>query len=153
MPRGRPSTYTEEMGEKICEALASGQTLNDVCAQEGMPCRLAVFAWVEKYPAFADRYRQARKAQSELLAEGAYRLALDGSDNPASDKIRLDATRWLLPLLNPKYAPKPVETVNTHKGDPTAPLFAVFAPGMRATTQALPPSEGERPGLDDEDIE
>jgi hypothetical protein len=46
--RGRPSTYSFERAEFICERLAYGESLRQICSDESMPSRRTVFQWLAK---------------------------------------------------------------------------------------------------------
>lgn len=37
--RGRPTKYTPELAERICERLSGGEPLTRICAEAGMPDR------------------------------------------------------------------------------------------------------------------
>ena len=65
--RGRPSTYSVEVMEVICERLAYGESLRQICCDETMPGRRTVFQWLEKHPGFADFYTAAREAQIDYI--------------------------------------------------------------------------------------
>ena len=44
--RGRPSAYTSEIAETICERLMDGESLRAICASAGMPDKATVFRWI-----------------------------------------------------------------------------------------------------------
>lgn len=44
-PRGRPTTYTDEIALDICSRIAAGETLIEVCAQPGYPGETTVRGW------------------------------------------------------------------------------------------------------------
>lgn len=75
----RPSTYTAEMGNKICERIAEGQSLQRICRDEDMPDRQRVLAWLRANNAFRAHYASARDEQTDSFLdlansklEGAY---------------------------------------------------------------------------------
>jgi transposase-like protein len=58
----RPSPYTPELADRILGELRAGRSVQDICGDDGMPCRDTVFAWVrENREGFGGRYRQARE--------------------------------------------------------------------------------------------
>ena len=66
-PAGRPSKYTEKLGDLICLLMAEGKSLNSICKLEDMPHKSTVLLWVvkgdrgeEEYAAFSDQFRRAR---------------------------------------------------------------------------------------------
>ena len=71
---GRPSGYTEEIGDQICERLLH-ESLKEICRDEHMPCFTMVFRWIETNLVFRDQYRRARNAQLEVMADEMITLA------------------------------------------------------------------------------
>lgn len=51
---GRPSTYTKETAEKICELLSDGIPLREICRMEGMPAWRTVYDWMYKDDALGE---------------------------------------------------------------------------------------------------
>lgn len=45
--RGRPSKFTPEIADEICERLANGEPLAKICRDEHMPTRVAVHDWAK----------------------------------------------------------------------------------------------------------
>lgn len=71
MTLGRPITYTDEIGERICTAVAiTPRGLDYICQQNpDFPIPNTIYEWRFKIPAFGERYRAAKTAQAELMAE------------------------------------------------------------------------------------
>ena len=44
-PRGRPSQYTEDLAQEICDRIAGGETLIAICSEPGMPKEVTVRGW------------------------------------------------------------------------------------------------------------
>jgi disulfide oxidoreductase YuzD len=120
--RGRPSGYSEEIADAICELIATSDSgLERICAAEGMPSARAVYRWLEEHEAFRQKYARARELQGEYLAlqviaiaddgsaDMAVRYREDGSEYQAVDqehisrsRLRVDARKWLASKLAPK---------------------------------------------------
>jgi hypothetical protein len=115
---GRPTIYTPELGDVICERLASGESLIGICEDEGMPCESAVRAWAlnPEHDIYA-KYTRARELQAERMADeiieiadertGDKRTLRDGSeviDNEAiqRSRLRVDTRKWYLSKVLPK---------------------------------------------------
>lgn len=134
-PRGNQTIYTREIADRICQQLAEGMTLNQICRQPGMPARPTVLLWArEDRDGFADRYAQARDFLIDHWADEAIDIADDGSndfmerlqangdtkivfsrDHVERSKLRVDTRKWMLTKLAPqKYGDK-IE--QTHKAD------------------------------------
>ena len=120
-PTGRPSSYTFEVSEQICEQMAGGKGLRAICAQEGMPHRGTVLKWLNDRPDFASRYAQAREALMDWYAEEILKIAFDDSGDLIIDgdrvmsghhvvaraRLKIDTVRWIMAKLHPgKYGDK-----------------------------------------------
>lgn len=119
-PNGRPSKYTNEIADKICDKIATTSNgLHVICKDESMPCVATVFNWLnDKSKAyFLDKYARARELQAELLADEIIEIADDTSnDTLTSDegkeyansewinrsRLRVDARKWKASKLAPK---------------------------------------------------
>jgi len=114
---GRPSTYTPELADLICEQIADGNSLRSICADEDMPSKTTVFRWLAADTAFRDHYARAREAQADSLAddildiadESAHDTYIDENGNErtntevvARSRLRVDARKWIAAKLKPK---------------------------------------------------
>ena len=117
MPGGRPSEYTPEMGDKICEGLASGRSLNSMCKGDDFPALCTVYKWMRQNPDFAANYTRAREDQADTLADEIVEIADDKSGDTEIDengrrrldqefvarsRLRVDARKWVASKLKPK---------------------------------------------------
>ena len=137
--RGRPSIYTPEIAELICERLAEGWTLREVCKPDDMPVESTVRNWaLTDHEGFFAHYAKAREIGYHAMADET----LDIADNAANDwmerngeddagwqangehiqrsRLRIDTRKWLLSKALPKvYGDK-----LTHSNDPENPMPA-----------------------------
>jgi hypothetical protein len=143
---GRPSLYTPELETRICEEIAEGKSLREICRADDMPSRDTVYAWKVANQAFSDRYARAvedraEKLEKEILAiadddEGDYGFKEDKDgdgeggkpfilpDNIQRAKLRVDARKWIASKLFPKKYGDKVQAEHTGaEGGPIA--FAV----------------------------
>jgi len=97
----RPSKYSDELAEKICIALASGQTLLQICAPQDMPSTVTVYSWLAKKEDFLNKYTRAREDQAEYYADEILEIA-DTCIDPAVAKVRIDARKWHAEKTKPK---------------------------------------------------
>ena len=122
--------YTPELAEEICERIAKGETLSEVCRSEGMPPRTSVLEWAATdRDGFADKYAYARDRQIEHWADELLSISDDGSNdwmernernNPGwqlngehvqRSRLRSDNRKWLLSKLRPdKYGERIAHT-------------------------------------------
>jgi hypothetical protein len=128
---GRPSLYTTEIADEICERLAEGESLNAICRDDHMPTRQAVHEWIaDNRAGFGDKYARAKEVQLERFAEEIIDIAdaVAGETESAAvqaAKLRVDSRKWVAARLMPK---KYGDTVrHAHGGDDTAPPIQVDA--------------------------
>lgn len=81
MPVGRPTDYSQQMADLICERLANGESLRTICGDEGMPDKSTVFRWLAAHEDFATIYARAREVQAEVLADELIEIADDGRND------------------------------------------------------------------------
>jgi hypothetical protein len=77
--RGRPSGYSAEIADTICNRLAGGESLRAICADAGMPDRATVSRWLARYEEFRGLYGFARECQAECLVDEILKVARDSS--------------------------------------------------------------------------
>lgn len=100
---GRPTNYTPEMVDRICNELMAGKSLIKICEAEDMPHRVTVINWLGMYQDFATRYSKARESQADYMDD----LILDtaNASDPESapaDRVKIDAYKWRAARLQPK---------------------------------------------------
>lgn len=98
---GRPSSYTQEIGDKICEGIAQGNSLVRVCNALDIDYS-TVYDWIKKHPDFADNYTHAREAQADYLADGVLDIADDSNLQADDRRVKIDARKWYAGKLKPK---------------------------------------------------
>lgn len=120
---GRPSTFTQEIADSICEQIADGKSLRSICAAEEMPAKSSVFKWLSQHKDFADQYTRARESQADALfddladvAEEA--LKAETAVEVSARKLIVDTHKWRLSKIAPKKYGEKLELA----GDPKAPL-------------------------------
>lgn len=72
---GRPTSFTQEIGEKICQGVASGASLRQVLLEPDMPCRSVVYGWADQFPEFKDALARAREDCADWHADQAIAVA------------------------------------------------------------------------------
>jgi hypothetical protein len=97
---GRPTLYTPDLGHRICEAVAHGEALQDVCNEPGMPARRTVYYWLRTNDEFAAAYDLAREMRADLLADEVVKIS--DTEDPARARVQIDARRWAASKLNPR---------------------------------------------------
>lgn len=133
---GRPSSYTPEVGDQICQWMAEGESLRSVCRRESMPSMSTVMRWAASNETFREQYARARDVLLEHWAEDIVEISDDGSrdyvaagaedggvrvdhDHIARSKLRVDSRKWLLSKLAPKkYGDRTAVDVGNQDGKP-----------------------------------
>lgn len=119
---GRPSKYSEELADLICERIANGESLKAICDADDMPSTVSVFKWLNANDDFLNKYARAREAQADALFDDILSIADDGRNDwmelkDAEDEnrgwrengeairrsqLRIDARKWMAGKLKPK---------------------------------------------------
>ena len=118
MSGGRPSTYTEEMGNLICDKLTEGVSLRKLCAQPEFPTASTVYVWLDRFPEFAERYARAREAATEDMLEDILEIADHPELDPQEKRVRIDTRKWAMGKLKPKkYGDKQTHEIGNKDGE------------------------------------
>ena len=104
---GRPSSYTPEIAQLICERLADGQSLVQICEDPVIPTRRTVLRWLSdpSHSDFVTECARARELQADVMdhrimttAEGV----LAGEIDAFAGKVAISAFQWRASKLQPK---------------------------------------------------
>lgn len=109
---GRPTLYSKEICDEICDRLAHGETLRSILADDHLPVRSAVYRWLDENEDFKDQYTQARVKQADYYAEMIVDEAFSSND-AAIGRLRMDALKWASSKLAPKKYGDKVEVEQT----------------------------------------
>ena len=121
-PVGRPSSYTDDIAERICERLAQGEPLARICDDDDMPAFRTVFRWEAEKPDFRQLSARAREIGTHHLADDCISIA-DGDGDPADKRIRIDTRLRLIGKWNAKnYGDK---ATHEHTGANGGPIQTV----------------------------
>jgi Bacteriophage Sf6, terminase small subunit-like len=126
---GAPTLYTEELAARICERLASGESLSQICRDPAMPCIATIFVWFSKHPSFVENYTRARTLQAEVYFDQMVAIAdtpekavkrvtrpgpkggdqVETTETDATEhrRLRIETRKWVLGRMLPqKYGDK-----------------------------------------------
>jgi hypothetical protein len=124
----RRFNYTEELAQTICDLLAEGKSLVQICELDGMPHRATVLRWMGSDPAFASRIARVREGgQADFLFDEMAQIeagVLAGKIPADVARAALSSKQWRAAKLAPKkYGDKTsVESTTTVKVEHTRKL-------------------------------
>lgn len=136
----RPSEFTQDTADAICERLADGESLRLICSADDMPSKTTVFRWLAANEPFRDQYARAREAQADSIFDEILHIAdtpiegervkidEDGKTETTREdmlghrRLQIDARKWMAGKLQPKKYGDKLEL----SGDPNAPLIPVL---------------------------
>lgn len=128
------TSYSEELFDKICDRIACGESVNEICKDDDMPHRDSFYRWMrnDETKKLYDKYARAKSDQMDYYAEEMIEIAddvsrdlvLDGDGKPVIDgfaaqraKIMIDTRKWLMGKLKPKkYGDKQEVDVTSSDG-------------------------------------
>lgn len=122
MAGGRPTIFTQDLADDICERIIEGESLRSICKADNMPNCSTVFRWMVSNEQFCKQYEKAKVEQAEMLADEIIAIADeectmikhgDGDDEKevevvfdstaiARNRLRVDARKWIASKLKPK---------------------------------------------------
>lgn len=93
---GKPSKFTDAIFQAICERIADGEPLRQICRDEGMPNYRTFYDWIDRDDALlksedenvrntslnlSARFARAREDGHDAIAEETLQIADDGSND------------------------------------------------------------------------
>lgn len=135
MTAGRPTDYSAELADEICERMSGGESLRTICNADEMPNRATVFRWLAKHEEFATIYARACEVRAEVLADEILDIADDGSNDWIERKnadgenigyrengeairrsqLRVASRQWVAEKMLPKKYGAKVQAMHTGK--------------------------------------
>ena len=140
---GRPSGYSVDVADTICQEIMTGKSLRTICAQEDMPGASTVYSWLREHPEFQEAYARAREIQADVLADEIVEIA-DTEPDAQVARNRIDARKWLASKLRPKKYGDHLKLDHTVESNPGIQVTLSFGP---APDQAAIDVAPEKPAL------
>ena len=122
-PIGRPTLYSQQAADLICELLSTGLSLNAICKRDDTPGFSTVTRWMEEKPEFRANYLRAREKQADAIFDECLDIADEAANDLIIDdngqvtlnnvavqraKLRIDTRMRIAGKLNARYADKPI---------------------------------------------
>ena len=104
--------YSEGTVNRICEAIADGKSLSEVCKRKDIPHICTVLTWLANpdKAEFKKKYDVAVASRTKLMFDDLIEIADKGED-VNRDRLRVDTRKWYLAKCLPKvYGDKGQET-------------------------------------------
>jgi hypothetical protein len=102
--RGRPSLYTDELGDKVCEGIAQGNSLTKLCKADDMPAERTVYKWRREIDVFMQNYTRAREDAADFFVEEIMEIAdAAEAEDVQVAKLRVDTRKWTAARFNRAY--------------------------------------------------
>ena len=133
---GRPSTFTEELGERIVDAFWSGEcrSLSALLAKDWAPPRRTVYKWIKAYPEFGEALWEARVAVSELLLADNDKIVQDmlsGAVEPSAANVAITWNKWKASMADPQnYGNKTQVNTNSTSSVTTEYIHRISLEGL-----------------------
>lgn len=122
MPAGRPSKFTPAVADEICQRLASGESLLEICRDAHMPHRTTVIGWMAKDADLSARITRARDDGQDVEMERCIQMADAATpEDWQAVRLRIWARQWRASKIAPKRYGERLELA----GDKDAPLTIV----------------------------
>lgn len=99
---GRPTDYSPELAGRICNLLAEGKSLREICDADDMPSRETVRRWRNSNEEFRGQYALAREEQADTGFDELVEL----SDSATPDtvnvvRLQIETRKWAYAKLKP----------------------------------------------------
>lgn len=133
----RPSTYTEDLADRICERIADGESLRTICAGDDMPDRRTVLRWLAdaQHAGFATKHARARELQGDLMDERILEVAETVTNETASAaRVKIEAYKWRASKLAPKRYGDRIDVVSSDQSAHPAGLSFFYGHGDASRT-------------------
>jgi hypothetical protein len=103
MSAGRPSMYSDELAERICDSMVEGADLVTVCKAEDMPARSTVYRWMDERPEFKTRIARAREGLADFYDHKIGMIAeACKAETANADRVKISALQWRASKVAPR---------------------------------------------------
>ena len=67
MAGGRPTNYTEQLGDIIADLIKMGKTIDEICSLDSMPCSTTFYEWKTKHKGFAEKCQESDVISADAM--------------------------------------------------------------------------------------
>ncbi|KAE8757324.1 hypothetical protein FSO04_24190 [Paraburkholderia madseniana] len=112
------STFTQALFDKICDLIADGKSVHEICEAKGMPNRRTFHDWCRRTPELQAKYDAAYLMGEQSILDDIQYIA-DTEPDPAKARVRVDSRKWTLKVRNRKvYGDHVTEELTGPNGGP-----------------------------------
>jgi len=121
-------TFTQELFDKICDLIADGKSVREICELKGMPHRMTFNKWRKRTPELQAQYDQAYRDYEDSTLQDIVHIA-DSEVDPQRARVMIDARKWELKIRNRKrFGDHITEEVTGPNGGPLQVVRLRMAP-------------------------
>lgn len=111
---GRPSSYSDEIADKICDQIADGIGLAIVCQQDGFPDHKTVRGWIlANLNGFFSKYARAKDFGMDYQAETMMQV-IENEVDVQRARLKVDTMKWYISKIAPKKYGDKIELTHTN---------------------------------------
>lgn len=107
--RKPPVEYSPELGRAVCDLIAEGETLTDICNLPGYPAVRDVARWRTDVDEFAAAFAIARDTRADIRVDGIAKTIKEmrkGEVDHQTGNAVVNGLKWLAGKDSPRYADK-----------------------------------------------
>lgn len=137
---GRPSAFTQEVADSLCEQIADGKSLREICVDDEMPSRSMIFRWLAADATFRDQYARACDVRTDELFDQMLEIAdtpqvgsktvskatgleITEADMIEHRRLQVETRKWALAKMAPKKYGDKIDL--NHGGQPDNPITGI----------------------------
>ena len=136
----RPTDYTPELAERICQHIAGGESLRSFCRLPGEPHVATVCRWIVKHDEFREQYTHAREAAGYAHGDGVIEVVeavRNGDIDAQTARAMMDGLKWAAERMAPKSHSSRQEIDHTTRGESIQPTrIEIVAPQQKEDDDA-----------------
>ncbi len=144
---GRPTTFTPELGTKICDRIALGESTRNILKDTDMPSSSTFYKWLldKDKKDFSEQYETSCNIRAELMFEELNEIADDSSndymkkvgidgeiqevpnkEHVQRSRLRVDTRKWYLSKVLPKKFGEKIDMTTNGKDLPIPLLNGLY---------------------------
>lgn len=118
-PKAAAVVFSKALYDAICEKIADGKSVREICEKAGMPDRTTFNRWRQRTPELQAQYDAAAEDREDAIFDDIQYIA-DTEPDPKKAKVRIEVREWRLMRMNRKKYGNQI--TNEHVGDGGGPV-------------------------------